>query len=112
MNDLCFCSPDLELQCLKLMLKDTRDTFILNVYKPPSGDVQVALDHIEYLVGELTGDRNPDVIIAGDFNIDLMKDSPSCRLAKSFANNLLQTQLVKSATRVTTVAKPCLITSM
>ena len=90
---------------MKLLLRDTRDTMIFNVYRPPDGDIQAALDYLENIIGNVTGDSNPDIIVAGDFNIDLLKNTAQSKMAKTFANNLLLTQLVKSATRVTNSGK-------
>ena len=45
--------------------------------------------------------RNPDIVVAGDFNVDMLKDSPQARLAKTFTNNVMLSQLIKTATRST-----------
>ena len=38
--DMNLCTPDIEIMWLCLELKDTRKTYIANVYRPPDGKVQ------------------------------------------------------------------------
>ncbi len=95
------CNKNIEAQWLKLKLPDTRDTIIGNIYRPPGVCVEEAFKYIEDKVGEFEGTRNPDLLIAGDFNVDLLKNTSQTGLAKSFMKNTMMSQLVKTATRST-----------
>ena len=37
LTDLTLCTPHLEIHWVKMILKDTRDTFVANAYLPPDG---------------------------------------------------------------------------
>ena len=41
------CTPDLEIMWVCLDLKDTRKTYIANIYRPPSGNIKNFLELLE-----------------------------------------------------------------
>ena len=55
--------PDLEIQWLCQHLRDTRKTFMTNVYRPPDGNITNALELIENNVIDILSTGNPDIII-------------------------------------------------
>ena len=66
------CSPDLEIQWLILNLPRTRPTYIANVYRPPDGDVEIALALIENKILHTYAEHPGDILIMGDMNIDIL----------------------------------------
>ncbi len=75
------CTPDLEIQWLILELPRTRPTYLANVYKPPDGNTEHALNLIESKILDTHGERSGDIVIMGDLNID-MRDSNSPQTRK------------------------------
>ncbi len=96
------CTPHIEMQWLKLALKDKRDTYIANIYIPPDGNMQTALDTIEIVLVEILALGNKDIVLMGDFNADLKKqNSARVKLLKEFYQTNCLSQLIMEATRTT-----------
>ena len=66
------CCQDLEIQWLKLTLPRTRPTYIANVYRPPSGNLDTALNLIESKILDIHSENSGDIVLMGDFNVDLL----------------------------------------
>ena len=73
------CTPDVEIMWVLLELPHTRNTYIANVYRPPDGNVVSALDIIENDIGTIMGNSNPDIVLMGDWNIDVSKRDAASR---------------------------------
>ena len=99
------CNPDIEIQWFKLSLPNTRDTYIINTYRPPSGNVHNAIEMLESEISPIMGNRSPDVLIMGDFNIDWSKDDANKKKLRTFANNLSLSQLIRKPTRTTNTVR-------
>ena len=96
------CCPEVEYQWVLLGLKDTRDTYICNVYRPPSGNPTSCLELLENKLLDIPPMGTPHVIICGDMNIDLHKGNDAkCKNLKSFLNRTRTQQLISESTRVT-----------
>ena len=94
---------NLEAQTINLHLPATRPIFIINIYRPPQGDVERMLEAIQELLSHLTNANKREIFILGDFNIDLTKSTcPSTKKLKTFRirNNSLK-QWINTPTRVT-----------
>ena len=63
--------PNIEAMWLKLKLKDTRDTYICNMYRAPDGTVDDFLTGLETKLDLIDGRIQPDIIVMGDANIDV-----------------------------------------
>ncbi len=90
---------DLEIQWLKLCLPETRPTYIGNLYRPPSGNINSALSIIENKLDLLHSEGIHDVLLMGDMNIDLLKKSPSSSKLNTFCRNNILTQQIRKPTR-------------
>ena len=99
------CTPDIELQVCKMTLPETRATYVINVYRPPDGDVGNALIILQELLGDLSGAKSPDIVMMGDFNIDISQSSPANRKVSLFASNCSLDQLIKKPTRITNTSQ-------
>ena len=101
-------TPYLEAQCILLKLPEMRPTFIFSCYRLPDADVNMAITMMSNLVTMLDNVPLKDVILIGDWNIDLLDNSNSktqvCRMLR--AHSL--TQLISLPTRVS-LAKSSLI---
>ncbi len=96
------CCPDVEYQWLTLKLKDTRTTYIGNLYRAPSGSIPNDLELIENKLLHIPQWGTPDILLCGDLNIDILK--PNCagsKALKAFLNRTCINQSITEATRVT-----------
>ena len=95
------CTPHVELSWLKLKLKQAHDTYICNVYRPPDGSVDMALDTIKDQFQQLNIPPQSDVLIMGNINVDLLKTSANRTKVINFENEFSLSQLITSPTRTT-----------
>ena len=65
------CTVDIEMSVIEYCLPHTHKLYILNVYRPPSGDVDNCIKHIQDCVNKLRISGKIMVFIGGDFNIDI-----------------------------------------
>ncbi len=65
-------TTDLELIWLKLGLNETRPTYICNMYRPPNGNVERAINMLDEKINDLVDGNTPDILLLGDVNIDLL----------------------------------------
>ena len=86
--DLNVCSPDLEAQWLKLTFPETRPTYIVNIYKPPTGNVEGAFNKIQETMQSLQTNSLRDYVVMGDVNVDLLKPSANKKTVTNFMNNM------------------------
>ena len=98
-EDLNMCNPDIEICWMILMLEDTRPTAIGCVYRPPSGNLEAALDIIESHVLTIRSEGLCDIVILGDYNIDVLKPrSPPARKLSDCMKRLTLFSLIKVPT--------------
>ena len=100
-DDWCNCSPDIEIQWLVLSLKDTRDTYIANIYRQPSGNIDNFIETLENRLFEIMSLGNKDIIHMGDINIDLTKNDSNARKIKDLYKSHQLEQLIQENTRTT-----------
>ena len=100
------CTPDTECLWVKLELPSTRSTYVCSVYRPPEGNVDIFLSLLENKPIDIYALGLADVIVMGDFNIDLLskRDHKYKRYMQFLKPNKL-TQLINTPTRVTTRSK-------
>ena len=68
------CAAQIETLFLELYHGYSKETFILGtVYRPPKGDSVMFTDALCTFLSELADRRAHDIILCGDFNIDLFK---------------------------------------
>ena len=85
--------------------KDTRKTYIANVYCPLQGNGNNALKLIENKVFKLLP-NNSNVVIISDLNIDLLKPSTADSKAATHTWKMLKfIQVNKEATRITQTSR-------
>ena len=99
-DDLCVCTPNIEVIWIQLILKDTRPTFIACIYQPPSGDLESALDTLEDHVLCLKSRHHAcDIVIMGDYNVDSLKPrTADSKKLTEFRNKLSLKSLIKQPT--------------
>ncbi len=73
-NELCLCTPHLELVVLRMHLTNVREIYYLVVYRPPSGNVKMFIDALDNCITKLSNKTNIEVNLVGDININFNKN--------------------------------------
>ena len=77
-------------------------TYILTIYKPPSADCNVIIDSIEIILSTINQSKIYDLMLCGNFNIDLL--IRDCNNSTSFLNTMYSLSLlpiISKPTRIT-----------
>lgn len=61
---------DLELQCLQVRIGGNKPLLIVNLYRPPQGNMKSAINILNSVFETLDSIRRIDIICLGDFNVD------------------------------------------
>ena len=80
---------------------------IVNVYRPPSGDIRIFLDKIEFLLNKIFID-NKKIFVVGDFNIELLKDNKTKIELLSIMNSFNINQTIFENTRISNRSASCI----
>lgn len=64
------CTADIEMQCIKVNIGSNRSMAVINIYRPPSGNLNSAIESLNKVCENLHNTRRLDVICMGDFNVD------------------------------------------
>lgn len=81
----CISNPDIEILTIELSQLECRTLIIINLYRPPTGNCQCALDKLSEICNELSCvTKRFDLLIVGDINIDTLKETPNTRLLAEF----------------------------
>ena len=99
-TDSVVCSPHAESAWVKLSLKNTRPTYLCCFYRPPDGSVTDFLNNLNSQIESIVTEPGSDIVMMGDANIDLMKNTREARYLKSFLNQANLSQVINKATRV------------
>lgn len=96
-----YISFHLEIIVIIINRQDQRRLYIINIYRPPSGNVETAINLITDMVKKIHLDTSRhSIIMMGDFNIDYSLNKDQNRyttLLKNFSTNL--PQLINQPTR-------------
>ena len=99
------CCPDIEWTWSKLTLPRTKPTHVSNIYRPPSGHVEMALNLLESKIQDIYLQGAGDVPILRDVNIDVLKTTkPDTKKYISMLKTLQLDQTVNLPTRITETA--------
>ena len=101
---------NIELQCLVMRPPCQKKYILLNVYRPPAGNLQLFQDTLIEQLDQATSFENIETFILGDFNVDL--DDIHNPNAVTLVENFLQlglSQKIVNPTRHAKNRKPSLI---
>ena len=97
-------NKDLELQIVQFTRKNARKTVIFNVYRPPTGALDVAIDHLNEAILAISHVDRKDIVVLGDFNVDILeKRHKDTKALIYFASTNGLVQLIDSPTRCTSI---------
>ena len=96
MKDMIISNKDIELHLVKYALPYTRPIFIFNIYRPPSGDIDIFINSLK-LILEVYRNQKCDIFIGGDLNIDMkhMNSQDSKKLNKFLKLSQLKQKIDK-----------------
>ena len=99
-SESCITNSDLEMQKLELVSEVQSNILLLNVYRPPSGNVETGLDFLARALAHETNLHKKEIVILGDFNINYRaKSSADTKKLLAWQNRLGLTQYIKNNTR-------------
>lgn len=64
------CNSNVESQVLVVNRVQDKGVVIINIYRPPKGNLAYFLDYITQLVEDVGNERYRDICVLGDFNLD------------------------------------------
>ena len=99
-DNLTSSDENVEMNVTRYKLPFTRDIFIMNVYRPPSGDVDAFLKCLQQCISTIRSNKECDIFIGGDFNIDfLKKHSINMKKLSKFNKTNQVKQIITNITR-------------
>ena len=93
-------NPNLETQWLIMNKESNKKTIIINIYRPPNGNITDFFEFMHVQLQEVQKHKNTDVFIMGDFNINLQEtnETNGKRLINFFKLHGMQ-QYINNVTR-------------
>lgn len=96
-------NSDLEMLCIPCKLGNNKKINLFVVYRPPTGKLQSAIDTLNDNIAELRRLTSGEVVVIGDFNVDLLTNNVQSRSLSTFAVSSRTCQLIDSPIRITGV---------
>lgn len=93
-------NSDIELLCVSCKLGNNKRTNLLVVYRPPTGKLQSAIDILSDSTEEIRRSTSGEIVILGDFNVDMLPNNIQSRNLSMFATAARVSQIIKSPTRI------------
>lgn len=100
------CENVIECCACEIKVREEKIT-IVSVYRPPSGSINIFLEKFEVILSNLI-ENNTNIVIAGDFNIDLSGDTNEKLEFCSLINSFNITETITDFTRITPNSKSCI----
>ena len=98
----------IETQWFEVQFPHQKKYIIGNIYRPPDGDIDKALEIINDTIEQIKIDQNTEIFCLGDLNIDLLKPSKGRKDFYNLTSTNGLEQLIKEPTRQTSKAKTLL----
>ena len=108
MNNINISCADIECQWIELCYENQRNIIIGNVYRPPNGDVDNFIDHLENCISNMDLGKK-DIIICGDINIDWLekRSNPTKKLVE-FLSQVRLVNFISDPTRYSKTKDSCI----
>ena len=90
------CCKSLETCWIRLVLLNSRDTYIGSIYRAPDSNINESISALNDHLENMNVPINSDIVMMGDFNVDLSRNKPD---ARQLRNSLLlknDEQLIES----------------
>ena len=100
LTELSCLNDDIEISVIRFKLPFTRDIYVLNTYRPPSGNSDIFLNTLQQCIITIRENRDCDIFIGGDYNINyIKKNSPDMNKLSKFCKTNQFKQLINTITR-------------
>lgn len=91
-----------EIQVLQIKPRNIRKMIIVNCYRPPNGNIDSFLDHLQSILDQIDKLEEFELYICSDMNIDYgQPKSPGYKKLKNFEAKYNVSQIITSPTRCT-----------
>lgn len=109
-DNITMSNEDLEIMGIVLSKIDHPKTVIINIYRPPSGNVTCALQKLNEVCKSVTNMfKHSTIYITGDLNVNLLKQTPQSILFTELCAHFSLYKLVNTPTRVSENSEPSLL---
>ena len=98
----------IESQWIELQMPYQKKYIIGNIYRPPNGDIDKALEQLNSSIEKIKIEGNYEIFCLGDINIDLLKPSKGRKDFYNLTSTNGLEQLIKDPTRQTNKTKSLL----
>ena len=100
LTELSCLNDDIEISVIKFKLPFTPDIYVLNAYRPPSGNSDIFLNTLQQCITNIRENRDCDIFIGGDYNINyIKKNSPGMKKLSKFCKTNQFKQIINTITR-------------
>ena len=104
--DLCRMTSYIECLFIEIPQKGKNNIFIGCIYRPPNTDISLFNSEIVLLLKTIDGEKKKLALIAGDYNLDLIKQEKHAPTAEFF-NNLISYSfypIIRNPTRISNIS--------
>ena len=106
--ELTISTKDIECHNFELILGNQKNVLIVNLYRPPQGDVDIFINLFDLALQNIDFVRK-DIIILGDFNIDFLdKSNVNTKGVNRFVFEYGLTKLINNPTRYGVTKNSCI----
>ena len=100
MADLQHCDVDIEMIGIKIKIPFTRDIYILNIYRPPSGNIENFIKKNQTAIITIRSNGRNEILLGGDINVDMLRtNSINAKKIQKFTRIAQMKQLIQKITR-------------
>lgn len=93
-------NENIEMMHIVIKGSNQKNVDLFAIYRPPSGNVQKAIDSVQALIENCT--RKGETLVLGDFNLDVSRqDGPKTRSLLTMTNSFALTSHINTPTRIT-----------
>lgn len=97
-----YCDDNIELLSFVVICPNCRDLVVVSTYRPPSGNCNLAITALKTLCDSIcTNNKQQDIVIVGDLNIDSLSESYNKVLLSEFCYEFSFTSNITIPTRET-----------
>ena len=101
--DIGYNDKDLELQYTLISKGNFKQIHLLNLYRPPDGDIDTFMEYLTCSLLKMTRDHDNELFIMGDFNIDFSVNSREHGKLEDLLSLLGLKQLITKITHINSV---------
>ena len=107
-NHMDISTRDVECQAIEIIYENQKNVIVLNLYRPPQGNIENFIDYIDRMVNSIDIVKK-DVFILGDYNIDFLdKSDTNTKKINRLISQLGLFKLISTPTRFGNYKNSCI----